>query len=129
MDLWMCVRNFLIRNSLWRNLLGFKAGPMTGFSGSCCQCLFFFYFIICIINGKVLRNISERWNLNEKESNESLFIDRCFFFPLTYLSLFTLPINLAQTWQVICLYKYGIFSLIAFILLSYDTFYNGRKLP
>ena len=38
-----------------------------------------------------------KWrNLNEKESNESLFIDRCFFFPLTCFSLATFPRNLAQ---------------------------------
>ena len=37
-----------------------------------------------------------KWrNLNEKESNESLFIERCFFVPLTGFYLITFPRNLA----------------------------------
>ena len=41
-----------------------------------------------------------KWqNLNEKELNESLFIDRCFLFPLTCFSLVTFPRNLVQIFR------------------------------
>ena len=36
---------------------------------------------------------------NEKESNERLFLDRCFFFHLTCFSLVTFPRNLAQIFR------------------------------
>ena len=38
-------------------------------------------------------------NINEKKSNDSLFIDRCFLFPLTCLSLVTFSRNLSQIFR------------------------------
>ena len=37
--------------------------------------------------------------MNEQESIESLFIDKCFFFPLTCFSLVTFPRNSAQIFR------------------------------
>ena len=66
--------------------------------------MFVFLFNYSQINDNVLRGRASKhkhkWrNLNKKESNESLFIDRCFFFPLTCFSLVTFPRNLAQIFR------------------------------
>ena len=42
---------------------------------------------------------SKTLNINEKKSNDSLFIDRFFFFPLTCLSLATFSRNLSQIFR------------------------------
>ena len=50
-----------------------------------------FYSLI----NRIIRKHKHKWlNLNE-----SLFIDRCFFFPLTCFSLVTFPRNLAQIFR------------------------------
>ena len=50
------------------------------------------FIIHAIFEQDLSQDLSAR---NEKESNESLFKDRCFSFPL-YFSLVTFPRNLAQ---------------------------------
>ena len=107
MDLWMCVPNLLIRDLLWRILLGFKVGPKTDFSDQCWPCFVFFFnylfvfpLIISIINENALRNFKyKRRNLNEKKSNISLFTDTCFFFPLICFSHITFARSLAQIFR------------------------------
>ena len=61
--------------------------------------LFVFSLIICTIKEKVLRNFKYNWQEFEKESNESLFLDRCFLFPRTWLFLVTFSRNLAQIFR------------------------------
>ena len=59
--------------------------------------VYFFFFNYSHNQCNVLRNININggtWMNDEKESNESLFMDRCLFFPLTCFSLVTFPRNL-----------------------------------
>ena len=59
----------------------------------------FFSSIIRIISDNVLGNKYKWRNLIDEESNESLFIERCFFFPLNCFSRITFRRNLAQIFR------------------------------
>ena len=76
MDLRMGKPNFLNRDRLWRIL----------------SCFFFNYS-----HNQWQR--ASKHKLKWRRLNESLFINRCFFFPLTCFSLVTFPRNLAQIFR------------------------------